>query len=284
MKQIIIPKLENESLTAQLLSLYKAFKNVSEMENLDFDLSELDWICPFLILPVSVYIDNTRSKFNISESSKIKSYLDIIKFPKGIDSISSFKQQIQRYKNYIPISVLKQKTGLMRERFEQLFQEMIYRRLGSLSGIQDAIYYPIGELITNIFEHSKQDKGYIFGQFYPKKKYLDICIVDKGRGFRNTYLEEKNLKLSDEKAIIEVMKGNSVKTDKERGYGIRTSKRIVCEALEGEFVLISNSVALISNRKSENLVFLPSFNWHGVIIAYRIPIPKGRIDIYPYIE
>lgn len=284
MKQIIVPKPKRDSLIAQLLSLYKTFKNVSEKESLDFDLSELNWVCPFLVLPISAYIDDTKSKYSIHESNSIESYLDIVKFPKGIDSISSFKHQTQQHKNYIPISVLRKDAGVMRGRLEQLFQELIYKKIGSMSGARDAIYYPIGEFITNIFEHSKKDKGYIFGQFYPKKNYLDICIVDNGRGFKKTYLEEKSLKLSDSEAIIEVMSGNSVKADKERGYGIRTSKRIVCEALGGEFIMISNSIALISKTKSQELVSLPGFNWKGVIIAYRIPIPKGRIDIYPYIE
>jgi len=162
---------------------------------------------------------------------------------------------------------------------------MLLYTVGNVSGAQNAVCYPIAELITNIFEHSKKESGFIFGQFYPDKNYLDICIVDCGRGFAKTYKEEKELKLSDAEAITEAMKGNSVKKDKERGYGIRTSKEVICKALRGGgFILISGSSALVSTGQGEKLVALSDFYWQGTIIAYRIPKPTGSIDISPYIE
>ena len=68
---------------------------------------------------------------------------------------------------------------------------MVYKILGSISGAQNAVHYPITEIVTNIFDHSQQDQGFIFGQFYPKKNYLDICIVDCGRGLSKAYADEK---------------------------------------------------------------------------------------------
>lgn len=146
------------------------------------------------------------------------------------------------------------------------------------------IYYPIGELVANIFDHSKVDEGFIFGQFYPAMNTLDICIVDRGRGLAKAYQQEKGLSLSDGDVITEVMRGNSTKHDKERGYGIRTSKQVVCKALGGEFVFISGSAALISTKDRERLVALPDFYWDGVVIAYSIPIPEHPVDISPYLE
>ena len=143
----------------------------------------------------------------------------------------------------------------------------------------------MSELITNVFEHSKKDSGYIFAQFYPQKDYLDICIVDCGRGFATAYKEEKGLNLTDEQAITEAMMGNSVKEDKERGYGLRTSKNVVCKALKGGgFILISGSCALVATNRSEKLVFLRDFHWQGAIVAYRIPKPTGDIDYLKYVE
>jgi len=152
-------------------------------------------------------------------------------------------------------------------------------------GAQSAVTYPIAELVGNIFEHSKKDVGFVFGQFYPIKNYLDICIVDCGRGFTTAYKEEKRLKLSDIDAISEVMRGNSVKTEKERGYGIWTSRRIISDVLKGGgFVLISGSAGLIVRDGKEELVSLPDFYWQGVIIAYRIPKPLGPLDISQFLE
>src|SRR4030042_4735485 len=103
MEKITIPKPRNDSLIAQLEALYKTFKNVQPKENLNFDLSLLDWVCPLLILPVSAYINNTRSNCEINDSP-IKSYLERVSFPKGVDSISLFQQRIQKHKSFIPIT------------------------------------------------------------------------------------------------------------------------------------------------------------------------------------
>ncbi len=80
------------------------------------------------------------------------------------------------------------------------------------------------------------------------------------------------------------MKGNSVKKDKDRGDGVRTSKDVVCKALKGGgFILISGSYALVSIGKREKLVSLHNFYWQGVIVAYRIPKPTGYVDYLKYI-
>jgi len=284
MEKVIVPKLKSDSFVAQLESLYKTFANIQLRQNVNFDLSLLDWVCPLLILPISAYINDTRSNCEINNSS-IKSYLEKIVFPNGIGSISLFQQRAQRNKSFTPISVLKKEAGTSRERLGALFMEKTYKMLGNVSGAQNAICYPIAELVTNIFEHSKKDVGFVFGQLYPTKNYLDICIVDCGRGFATTYEEEKGLKLSDVDAISEVMRGNSVKPEKRRGYGIWTSKRIICDVFRGgSFILISGSAGLIAENKKEKLVSFPNFYWQGVIVAYRIPKPSGPLDISPFLE
>jgi hypothetical protein len=90
--------------------------------------------------------------------------------------------------------------------------------------------------------------------------------------------------LTDVEAIRQVMLGHSTKADKERGFGVRTSKNIVCDGLGGGFVLISGDAVLISEKRQDKLVRLPEFSWKGVIIAYRIPEPKGPLTISDYVE
>lgn len=90
MRKIIVPKPKNDSLLAQLGSLYKTFMSTKNKEDLEFDLSLVDWIYPLLILPISAYINNSHSTYKINSSNRIKTYLETINFPNGIDSISSF--------------------------------------------------------------------------------------------------------------------------------------------------------------------------------------------------
>lgn len=161
---------------------------------------------------------------------------------------------------------------------------MILQVLKPALGATSAVYYPISELVTNIFDHSNSNAGYIFGQYYPKKNFLDICIVDTGRGLAKTYREEKGLDFSDENAMQAALQGHSTKPSKERGFGLRTSKDIVCKALGGSFSLISGSFAYITEVQKEHSFNLPNFYWQGVIIAYRIPRPTQTLDITPFLE
>ncbi|MDP2586668.1 MAG: hypothetical protein Q8P32_02755 [Candidatus Komeilibacteria bacterium] len=284
MKNITIEKPTNDSLPAQLLSLYNAFKNVKDGEDLEFDLNKLVWVSPLLVLPISAYISSTNSRCNLDNCS-VKDYLNIINFPKGIESVSALELAIQINKNYIPVGKLRKDLGIDRQRLESMFSKMIFKVVDtSAEGARSAIYYPIEELVGNIFEHSKKEEGFIFGQYYPKKEYLDICIVDRGRGLKGSYKEEQKIDLTDEEAINRVMSGHSVKSDVERGYGVRTSKRVVCEGLGGSFILLSGSMALISSQNKDKIVELPGFYWQGVIVAYRIPKPIKSIDISKYVE
>ena len=284
MLDILVKKPKNESLVAQLGSLYLSFQNVPKGERAHFDLSELDWACPLLLLPLATYIGETGSTYTPPASNKVAEYLNAVGFPLGVDSLDDFETQTQLHKSYISISVLKKERGVEREKLEMLFCKMVYKSLSSIGGAQNAVYQPIGEFVTNIFEHSHKDSGYLFGQHYSKKNYLDICIVDCGKGFAQSYKDAGHTTLSSEDAISEVMRGVSTKPSRERGFGVWTSKDIVCKALGGDFIILSGSAAFIAQNSEEKLVTLPNFNWQGVLVAYRIPEPKGPIDITPYVE
>jgi hypothetical protein len=84
-------------------------------------------------------------------------------------------------------------------------------------------------------------------------------------------------------AINKTLEGYSTKPSKERGYGVKTSKQIICKALNGSFVIISGNAALISNQTENNTINFPLFNWQGVILSYRIGFPSGPVDIYPFL-
>lgn len=284
MREIIIPQPKDESFKAQLLALYETFRNITIGEKVNFNLDSIDWVFPILILPITAYIKHTGSIYTIRDDHRTKSYLDSVHFPLGIDSIDLFQNVTQKLKSYIPISILKMTSPERREKLETLFLEMVFKILAPNQGAMNAIYYPVSELVGNIFEHSKENEAYVLGQFYPKKNYLDMCIVDCGRGLAKTYLEEKHLNFKDDTAIVQALKGNSTKADTERGYGIRTSRKVICEGLKGEFAFISGQAVFLSFNNEEYMLILPQFHWQGVIVAYRIPKPEQSIDICPYIE
>jgi hypothetical protein len=281
MQTIAVLKPKTESLIAQFVSFYQTFSKINRLEKVIFDFSQLNWIYPLLILPISAYIHETKSEYLTSQRSDINSYLNTVRFPGGVNSVAEF----QKFLSYIPVTSLeKSKQVENREKLESCFSTMLYKTINGVAGSQDAIYYPITELVGNIFEHSKKDRGWVFTQIYPNKKFLDLCIVDTGRGLRNCYKEERNIILNDKEAVKEAVGGRSTKLDKDRGFGIYSSKRVICEGLGGSFIILSGNAALISEKNREKLMEMPSFNWQGVIISYRIPFPKQAIDIYPFLE
>lgn len=281
MKIIQVKNPKNNSLIQQLAVFYSIFKNISPNERVNFNLSQLNWLFPLVILPISAYIKETKSQFILPQNPQVASYLKTVRFPEGVCSVS----ELQKLLNYTPIGILKKREDFKeQEKLGSCFAEMIYKILKPTVAAQNAVYYPLTELMTNIFEHSKKDIGYIFGQYYPKKEFLDLCIIDRGRGLARSYKEENNLDFTEKQAIERALKGYSTKPDQERGYGIRTSKRVICEGLGGSFILLSGEYTLFSYKNQEKMVFLPKFYWQGVVIAYRIPRPKRPINITPYLE
>ena len=270
---------EGESLLHQIISLCKTFKDLSTRDKVIFDLSKVGWVFPLLILPIASHIRDTGSEYILPENHDVHAYLETIGFPEGVNSIS----QINKEKTYIPICVL-ERNNPQKNDLESTFAEMVYKVLEPNTQVKDAIYYPITELVDNIFEHSKAEEGYVFAQYYPTKKFVDLCIVDRGRGITASYKEEKNLEFSDGEAIKAALDGLSTKPEQARGYGIRTTRKIICDGLGGEFVIISGKAAFYSLQNKENIYKLCNFYWKGVIAAYRIPQPKAPIDIYEYIE
>lgn len=283
MRTITIKPSKDSGLIAQALSLYDAFRNAQPNEQLNFDLNQLQWACPILVLPISAYIQNTKSTYTIAPEHQLDPYLKAIRFPLGVDQVSTFAGMEKQPKSYVPISLLRRSSG-DREKLETEFVKMIYKILAPTEGARDAIYYPIIELVANVFEHSKKDEGFVFGQYYPNKQYVDICIVDCGRGLSKSYEEELKMQLTDKQAISQAMEGRSTKPDKDRGYGVRTSKRVVAEALGGGFVYISGNAGLLVEKDKTYLTELPEFYWQGAIVAFRIPKPTQAVDIYPYLE
>ncbi|MBI2464405.1 hypothetical protein HYV57_05610 [Candidatus Peregrinibacteria bacterium] len=280
MKNIIVPKPKSDSLIHQLEVFYKTFKNIAADENVIFDLSEINWIHPLIILPIASHIYATNSDYQTRSNNVINRYLSIIHFPKGVNTFES----CQKLKSFIPITLIKENNPIERDKIIDCFLNLIYRTTNNIPKVnKSAIFYPITELVTNIAEHSKKDYGFIFGQIYSKKKHLDICILDKGRGLVQSYKQEKNINLTDKEAIEKALSGDSTKS-LDRGYGIRTSKKTVCEGFNGDFSIISGEECFIANKTKNQIFTLPGFYWQGVIMAYRIPCPERAVDIYQYLE
>lgn len=285
MKKVKVSSPSRITLAGQLQAFYDTFKGIGESEDIKFDFSDIEFANPARILPIAAHIYFTKSSFSNVVSDDLASYLETIKFPDGVEEVNGLEKEIQSGRSYIPISVLCREKEKDAERLESLFSQLVYNQLNPNTSARQAIYYPIGELVANIFEHSQSDRGFLFGQYYSQKEYLDICVLDRGRGLAASYEDRTGVSVEGLTAIEKALSGESTKEDQdERGYGLWTSKEMVCDGLGGSFGLISNTALYYANENNQKSTYLPEFNWPGVMIAYRIPRPTEPIDYTEYVE
>ncbi|MCH8317569.1 MAG: hypothetical protein IIA88_03595 [Bacteroidetes bacterium] len=69
---------------------------------------------------------------------------------------------------------------------------------------------------------------------------------------------------------------NNKERKEERGYGIRTSRRMIVDGLKGQFILISGKAMLFNDKLTE----LP-VRWNGTILTLRI---SSNVETFNYIN
>lgn len=249
-----------------------------------FDFKDITFVHPLFILSLTAIYSQLKNKSFNSEkesgngwrevNSDIASYLQNIRFPEGMnpDNYSSPEEATRSYleRTYIPIvnfsaSKREEKTKI-RNNFLSGINSLLENNLQLNSQYKSGISYLISEMTDNIVDHSGVEKGWLFAQYYPKKKYLNVCIIDNGKTILGSYKEAGIMEIkNDSEAIRQAMKGKSTKGI-ERGSGIRTSRKMIVEGLNGQFALFSGKGLLINDR----LISLP-VKWNGTILALRIP-------------
>jgi len=282
MKEIAVEEASGEDIFHELHSIYCTFKQLSEPnERVAFNLKSLNTIHPALAMAISAHVRETKSEIIAPKNQKLKGLLRNIEFPNGTNSL------IKNYKlegAATPITLI-QKTKVTNEREKMVyhFLDLILKFIEKEAGLKDAFYYPVIELVDNIFEHSKKTDGLVYAQHFEETDCLEICIADTGRGIKQAYAEELNLNLDHETALAYAMLGRSTKSS-DRGFGLHTSKNLICRGLGGEFMIISGQAAHAAKGNKETIPVVPEFNWQGTLIYYKFPRPKVPIDITLYLE
>jgi len=162
--------------------------------------------------------------------------------------------------------------------------------LQSDAQLYSGVSYLIDEAVNNITDHSRTDRGYLFTQFYPKKEYLDLCIADTGISILGSYEAVGRTDItSHEQAIQAALSGDSTKDDPNRGFGIRTSRRMLVKGLGGRYFLLSGNSFMFSypgvNETIKVLPPVPGISWPGTYLALRIPVQKNvKFQINDYLE
>lgn len=260
-------------------------------KNIIVNLKNIRFVQPTFILSLAVLSDILGKKgstltFNQPVDGLCTSYLNRINFPSGIrpDKISSWADILRKYESrtYLPIinfpTDRSEINSNIRERLLSQLNLLIKTKLRLDPEYEGAVSYLISEITDNIIEHSGYDRGWLMVQYYPTTLYLDICIIDTGKTILGSYRDHGRSEItSDTIALENALQGLSTKSD-DRGTGLRTSRAISMDGLEGDFVLFSGHA--LYYRKS--ISYLP-VKWPGTFVAMRIKNGIKKFSIYNFI-
>ena len=256
-------------------------KNIDESrlkkgESLNLDFSESKWILPCSALLLSNKIMESCKTIDIKiippKDKKVHEYLVRIGFPLGCKIEGD---------TFLPITHFTNKDSINEQvsRISSHIRDKIDKKFGS------SVNYLLGELSDNIEQHSQFTHASIMTQYYNNKRYLDIGLFDNGITIPGLF-EKKGLSFKDDcEALKKAIEGVSTKEEQGRGFGLRTSKSLVLEGLNGEMYIFSRKGTLIlypKNKEKSNT--LQENALKGTLIYMRFTAPKKDLNIYKYIE
>lgn len=267
-------------------------KSVDQEVTIDF--SDTRFISPVFALSLIVYL--TRCGKQIAFTN-VSDYLERIGLGNGGIKPDTMRQteflaELEKYtsKTYIPIiDFAAGRNCDAKEVVSSIVENMIIKQLNIQSNVANGLKYMIDETLDNITEHSESDRGYIFAQAYPTKGFLDVCIADRGVSLLGSYKKlPDNEILSDMEAIKAANRGLSSKNlpDAEnRGFGIRTSKKMLIHGLGGQYLMISGCSLYLKSCNLDTFYSMPhGLRWNGTIVALRIPYHSASFNYINYIE
>ncbi|MBU3912548.1 MAG: ATP-binding protein [Nanoarchaeota archaeon] len=252
----------------------KAELKNGEILNLDF--SDVEWIlpCSALLLSSKILESCRRISIKILPPNKkgVYEYLARIGFPLGCDIEGD---------TFLPINHFSNKDNVNENisKISKHIENKIDRNFGF------SVNYLLAELSDNIEQHSQFTQASIMTQYYSNKKCIDIGIFDNGITIPALF-EKKGFRFSDDcDAIKKAIEGVSTKEEQGRGFGLRTSKNLVLEGLNGEMYVLSRKGALILNPKDkEKNEELMEKALKGTLIYMRFSAPKKGLNIIEYVE
>jgi anti-sigma regulatory factor (Ser/Thr protein kinase) len=254
-------------------------------ENIYWDFRNSTFLTPFFLLPLMLYKGKSKKKIHyINCSENLESYFNTIHFNAGglnpQDTNGDFENWIGKYSNKRYIPIVNFPASSQEDDYKNqvlgIVSNILQKQLNIAGQINIALNYLLSESVNNITEHSGCDRGYIFAQYYPSKKYIDICIADNGISILGSYKKNNTFSIeNDVSALQNACKGVSTKNlpDAEnRGYGIITSKKMLADGLGGKYFLFSGRAFNFRSKDSDDFVQLPeTVRWDGTIVALRIP-------------
>ena len=288
--------IQDDKLLNGLQDVFPIMYEIGNSKDLEdtIDFSKTSFVSPTFVLPLMVYANGCGKTIHFSNATP---YMKHLHFGEGIISDqmrnTEFKAKMEGYsgKSFIPVINFPASDCQVDEKNSILttVESIITKQVGLSPNVSTGVKYIINEIVDNITEHSESERGYILAQSYPQKKYLDICIADNGITLLGSYQKLKDNEIaSDLEAIQAANRGISTKNlpnAENRGYGIITSRSMLVDGLNGQFIMIAGNAMYIREKGRDQFIELPNnLYWKGTIIALRIPYINSKFMYINHIE
>lgn len=256
-----------------LLTHFKQYVKIINKHGLEnkqpINLDYYDFLAPTTVLPLVSLVFNQDKTIKEHKNPKVNNHLL---------SLLGLKKHKQ---TTLPFRAIDQDKDNSTELTKDFLNIMKYPKQN-----ENALKFIFHELITNVYDHSNFNKGFVLGQNFPNVLQADFCFMDNGisipGSLRNFGYEFSN----DCEAILQAINGLSTKDDGrgyvERGTGLNSTVNIVTKGGNGEFLIASNKGLLDINKRRIIAMEIPENYINGTFISLRVSSSK-KIDIYDYL-
>lgn len=163
---------------------------------------------------------------------------------------------------YLPIRALYREDLRKQDKYAELgdliqnhadeIAEMVSRDASHKTDLFNALSYSLREIIRNVFEHSECDRVLYCGQYWPMASKVEVSILDRGIGIRQSLGTNPNFRYGTDKHALEMSLLPSVsgkthlpaKSENwgNSGYGLYMTSRLCRHG--GNFVIASGNAAI----------------------------------------
>lgn len=270
-------KVPNSLDLASALKLSIVLSQLEESEEFIFDFSNTMKTEPFPMLMVSSEIRRLRTKYPGSKMAcvnyKHMTYAGHMGFFRafGLD-FGKAPGEASGSSRYLPLTIFNVAT-IKRKAAEQSIEvgdqvERESKRLaailcgGDSGSLFDTLSYSVREMMRNVVEHSNSSRFGICAQYWPSKKRVEVAILDRGMGLKESLKHNPHLDVSDDKAAINyalmpAVSGKTFKGSKSKqkgpwansGFGLYMTNRICRNG--GNFFIASGSYGMLLTKFGE---------------------------------
>jgi hypothetical protein len=306
-KQIVVP---NSLDLPSALSFSVVLGNAEEASEYVFDFSNTRHVEPFPMLLVSSEIRRLADKFPLSTMGCVNfrhmTYAGHMGFFQafGLD-FGKAPGEANGSKRYIPLTLLQcdqlvksavEKGVEVGDEVEENSKHMAAMLCGSDSGaVFDTLSYSVREMIRNVVEHSKAPQIGICAQFWPSKNRVEVAVLDRGIGLRQSLSNNPHLDASTDKrsinyALMPAVSGKAFKGARKKqrgpwansGFGLYMTSRI-CRNGGSFFVASGDTGMLLTKKEQAKRYYDCSFVGTAIRMVVRtdqIAELKDALDIY----